>query len=61
MQYMSMIFFKQGPDRRVGCIKRYTVDEVENLRIVHWHDHQASAIPRRAACRPSVRAILEKF
>ena len=38
---------------REGCIERYGVDEVEYLRIVHWHDHQYIRHPTPSGLPPS--------
>ena len=38
---------------REGCIERYTVDEVEYLRVVHWHDHQYIRHPTPSSLQPS--------
>jgi hypothetical protein len=36
-----------------GSIERYTVDDVEYLRIVHWHDHQYIRHPTPSSLPPS--------
>ena len=36
-----------------GSIERYVVDEVEYLRIVHWHDHQYIRHPTPSSLPPS--------
>jgi hypothetical protein len=36
-----------------GCIERYVVDDVEYLRIVHWHDHQYIRHPTPSGLPPS--------
>ena len=38
---------------REGCIERYLVEEVEYLRIVHWHDHQTICHPTPSLLPPS--------
>jgi hypothetical protein len=36
-----------------GCIERYEVDDIDYLRIVHWHDHQCICHPTPSSLPPS--------
>ncbi len=38
---------------REGCIERYAIDQVEYLRVVHWHEHQWIGHPTPGCLPPS--------
>jgi hypothetical protein len=38
---------------REGCIERYTVEEIEYLRIANWHDHQYIRHPTPSSLPPA--------
>ena len=38
---------------REGCIERYSVDEVEYLRVVNWRDHQSICHPTPSSLPPA--------
>ncbi len=38
---------------REGCIERYAIDEVEYLRVVHWHEYQWISHPTPSCLPPA--------